>query len=95
LYSLFKKILHFCRIRGSDFRWMSMKACCRSTTTAMNLMCISLRYRPWEANSHSAGQENPHLLWTLKVNCCVHNTCHWFLSQPSWIQSTLCFFDPF
>jgi len=27
-----------------------------------------------EANSHSANQEIPHILWNLKVNYCVHKS---------------------
>jgi hypothetical protein len=29
---------------------------------------------PWEANSHSASQGIPSLLWNLKVQYCVHKS---------------------
>jgi len=43
----------------------------------------------WEADSHSASQEIPHLLWNPWFITLFTTARHWFLSWASLIQSTL------
>jgi len=43
----------------------------------------------WEANSHSASQEIPHLLWNLKVHCYVHKGLQLTPSHPVSLRSIL------
>lgn len=51
--------------------------------------------KPWsrvsrEGNSHSVGQEIPHLLWNPKLHCCVYRSPHHCTSSwANWIQSRL------
>jgi len=42
----------------------------------------------WEADSHSAGQGNPHLLWNLKVLTIFTIAYHWYWFSVSSIHST-------
>jgi hypothetical protein len=42
----------------------------------------------WEANSHSASQEIPRLVWKQEVQYRVHKSRHWPLSWARWIQLT-------
>jgi len=44
-------------------------------TTSTNQLASSMDRSPsWEAKSHSAIQDIPHLLWNLKVHYCIHNS---------------------
>jgi len=56
---------------------------CKYLTNSMEQQSSSV-----EANSHSANQEIPFLLWNLKVLYSVHKTLPMVLSWARWIQST-------
>jgi len=49
-----------------------------------SLLCIltnTMEQSPWEADSHSASQETPHLSWNPKVHYCIHNSPPLVLGQ--------------
>jgi hypothetical protein len=53
----------------------------------------------WKANSHSASQEIPHLLWDLKVHYHVHEGLLavdklWFCPAFWWWVTTICLVFP-
>jgi len=60
----------------------------KSCTLYTNQPTNSMRQgHSWEATSHSADQEIPHLVWYMKVHYCLHKFSYWFLSYARRIHS--------
>jgi hypothetical protein len=53
-------------------------------------MNYSVEQNAWEGNSWLANQENTHLLWNMKVYCCIHKSSPlaFILSQMSPVHTT-------